>query len=179
MSLLRNACFAGALSFSVVSCAPSGFVKGVTDSHCGSTVVVTDQATCNTPSDGGVLEEAMPEARFNGEADDDDCKYHVKVTSTPPSVGADVTFTVTVTRKSDGAVAAGLETDLVATLDDTHPAPNAPTVTTETKPGTSTIGPVRFDRSGDWALELHLAHDCTDVDEASPHGHVTFVYAVP
>ena len=115
---------------------PGGAVTGADDLRCDSaSVQATNSASCqpdggmpmdmdggmSMPMDGGV--EGEPAPRFNAEGDDDDCKYHVSWTATPVCANADVTFTVTITRKADGQPATGATPRVEALLTSTHPAP--------------------------------------------------------
>jgi hypothetical protein len=139
---------------------------------------------------------------YGSEGDDDDCKYHVKwsAASGAPATaskggltlhalrplhggeehgasggadGGDVTFTVTLTNKADGTPVTGAPIDVEAFQSDTHPAPNTDQVSKEISPGTYTVGPVRFDVSGQWTVRFHIHDDCDD-SETSPHGHAAF-----
>ncbi|MFO0595338.1 MAG: hypothetical protein U0228_08540 [Myxococcaceae bacterium] len=166
-------------SFIVLSGCYAGPLLGEEDKHCGSTVVTPNPASCNVASDGGMSMMEAAEVRFNAEADDDDCKYHVKYSAKPIATNTDVTFTVTVTRKVDGMPALDLDPELEASLGETHPAPNSNAETKSLGGGVYTIGPVRFDLPGNWNLKFHFAEQCTDIAEDSPHGHVTFAFSVP
>ena len=157
-----------------------GPVAGAADTHCGAEAVVTSSSACAggaAPADAGLAEAET--ARFNTVADDDDCKYHVTYAVTPVSLNAELTFTVTLTNKSDGARVIGADTRLEAFLGDTHPAPGSGVTTRETSPGTYVISPVRFDKSGQWTAKFHFFENCSDVAAASPHGHVSFLVEVP
>lgn len=116
---------------------------------------------------------------YNSEADDDDCKYHVKFTSTPVRRNENVTFTVTATTKADGQPAAGAKIIGEVFLSDTHPAPNSGQQTTEKAGGVYDVGPIKFDAQGRWTVRFHLHEDCQDSTEDSPHGHVAFFIDVP
>jgi hypothetical protein len=112
------------------------------------------------------------------EGDGDDCKYHVKWQSTAVAQNADVTFQIVATVKKDGSSLAGAAPYAEIYLNDMHPAPNTKVSTTETTPGTYTIGPVRFDAPGSWNVRFHFEDQCND-SETSPHGHVAFFAKVP
>ncbi len=168
---------------------PGGPVSGAKDTHCGSEVQATSPAACEAGGTGGggggtsgaggaPVEEEAP-VLFNAEGDDDDCKYHVKWTSTDIYENTDVTFTLVATNKTDGTplVGAGPETEVY--LDDVHPAPNSHPKTSEKSPGTYEIGPIRFDKPGKWTVRFHLFEECVDLTEDSPHGHVAFFVDVP
>ena len=160
-------------------------VAGPADSHCaGKPVVVATQAACHPAAadagadSGGADAGGEPKADYgptesNSEGEDDDCKYHVKWTSTPVTKGADVTLAIVATNRNNGSPVAGAKPYSEVFLNDTHPGPNTPVKTTETSPGNYTIGPVRFDVSGKWNVRFHFAADCSD-GETSPHGHVAF-----
>ncbi len=159
-----------------------GPVSGLLDKHCtlpdgGMQVQPTDQAHCQTVGDAGT--PSYVETMYNAEADDDDCKYHLKFTASPVYENTDVNFTVTATRKADGAPATGANMDAEVYLDSTHPAPNSNQHTTESPPGTYKIGPVRFDRAGRWTFRFHLYEQCLDNVPDSPHGHAAFFIDVP
>ncbi len=179
--------------------APGGATPGPADTHCtdadgGSVVQPTSAASC-TP-DGGAgtdagVEEACPfgDTMFGQEADDDDCKYHVRWTSEPVCQGAGgVRFAVTVTRKSDGAPATGAMTmaDVFTTspadaaCDDasSHAGPNSGVILDEGAGGTYT-GALAFDQSGAWTVRFHFYGECEDALEDSPHGHAAFHVSVP
>jgi hypothetical protein len=112
------------------------------------------------------------------EGDDDDCKYHVKWQSTAVAENADVTFQIIATVKKDGSPLAAATPYAEIYLSDMHPAPNTKVATTETAPGTYTIGPVRFDAAGNWNVRFHFDDQCND-SETSPHGHAAFFVKVP
>jgi hypothetical protein len=131
------------------------------------------------PDGGDTPDPDYGDTLYNQEGDDDDCKYHVKWTSTEVFENTDVTFTVTAVNKSDSKATAGAKPYIEAYLNDTHPAPNSPSVTKETAPGTYTIGPMRFDAAGKWTVRFHFFGDCVDATEDSPHAHAAFYLNVP
>lgn len=166
-------------------------VAGPADTHCaGKPIVVVDQAACHPAAtdaghepDAGETDGGAPAAEFGAtlfgsEGEDDDCKYHVKWTSTPVTQNADVTFAIVTTNRKDASPVVGAAPYAEIFLDDTHAAPNTPVKTTETLPGNYTIGPVRFNAAGKWTVRFHFAADCAD-GETSPHGHVAFFASVP
>jgi hypothetical protein len=128
---------------------------------------------------------------YNTQGADDDCKYDVAWQSTPICQGQPVTFTVIVTKRENGEPLLGLETggafvsanprpDVV--LDCNHPIPNAPAPrepSPSVAPGTYVVGPIAFDRSGDWVVRFHFNEECLDIAHDSPHGHVSFHVSVP
>ncbi len=160
---------------------PGGPVAGAADAHCTG-AQATSQASCH-PTDAGVPDGGLVidygDTLYGTEGDDDDCKYHVKWSVSDVCESTDVTFDVTVTQKSDGAAVTGANPDLEVFLNDTHPAPNSGTATTENGGGKYTIGPVRFDASGRWTVRFHVFEDCEDLLADSPHGHAGFYLDVP
>ncbi|MEA2749814.1 MAG: hypothetical protein QOI41_3957 [Myxococcales bacterium] len=170
-------------------------VTGAADTHCAGKLTEVSQAACHaTPAaeDAGTADDAghtdtdsgAPAAVDYGptqngsEGEDDDCKYHVKWQSTAVTQNSDVTFQIVATVRKDNSALAGAEPFAEIFLNETHPAPNTKVVTTETSPGTYTIGPVRFDASGNWNVRFHFNDQCTDSEE-SPHGHAAFFVKVP
>lgn len=166
---------------------PGGPVEGAADDHCkgpdgGAIVQPTTPASCH--SDGGA---ANPDGGtppwgatlYNAEGDDDDCKYHVKMSVSTLCENKDVTLTLVATRRADGTAATGAQVDAEVFLSDTHPAPNSGATSVENPPGTYRIGPIHFDRPGRWTARFHLYETCDDVLEDSPHGHAAFYLDVP
>ena len=167
-----------------------GPVSGPMDAHCGATVQAVSQAACTDPGTGGsggagtggmggMMPEEEAPVMFNAEGDDDDCKYHLAWSSTAVAQNQDVTFTLALTTKSDGKPAMGAVPNIEAFLSDTHPAPNSDQKPTEGANGTYTIGPMQFDAAGKWTVRFHLFETCSDLSEASPHGHGAFFLQVP
>jgi hypothetical protein len=178
-SLLRSSLLV-ASSVLLAACsspAPGGPVEGAADAHCGTTVQATDPAVCMMT--GTAPPDEDHPVLFGTEGDDDDCKYHVTWSSTDVYENQDVTFTVTVTNKTDGKPTTGAMPYAEVFLSDTHPAPNTDANATESPAGTYAIGPIRFDAAGRWTVRYHFFHDCTDVSEESPHAHVAFYVDVP
>jgi hypothetical protein len=157
------------------------------DTHCsaaaGKAPQPVSEASCTLTADpdAGTPEPDKPYgATLQGsEGDDDDCKYHIKWSSTPVRQTTDVTFTVTIDELAGGAPATGADPDIEAFLSDVHPAPNSGAKATATSAGTYTIGPIRFDAAGTWTVRFHVRERCTDVAEDSPHGHGAFFVRVP
>jgi hypothetical protein len=168
-----------------------GLVSGPADMHCsGVDPIMVSQASCHTPPDAGAPGdnadggEPEPETHFNGEADDDDCKYHVVWTSSPVAVDQPVTLSLTLTKLAENnAPATGASVAIQAALTDTptHPIPNSGYKTTENPAGSGkyAMTPVKFDASGDWTITFHFYESCDDILEDSPHGHASFHYQVP
>ncbi len=112
---------------------PGGPVSGTPDAHCGAKSQVTNAAACTpepTGSGGGTSSSSSSATTGaggstgaggeaseygatleNAEGDDDDCKYHVKWTSTDIYENNDVTITAVITTKSDGKPATSGEID--------------------------------------------------------------------
>ena len=159
-----------------------GPVQGAQDTHCtradgGVEAQPISAASCATS--GGDAGSSYGPTMYNAEADDDDCKYHLKWSSTGVQQNNNVTFTVTATQKAAGTPAIGANLDIEAFLNTTHPAPNSGTHTTENGNGVYTIGPVRFDAPGQWTVRFHLHEECADDKPDSPHGHAAFYLDVP
>jgi hypothetical protein len=66
------------------------------------------------------------------------------------------------------------------TLGDDHVAPGLTPKGTETPAGSGiyAVGPVTFDRPGQWVVRFHMYGDCLDTPD-SPHAHVAFLVNVP
>jgi hypothetical protein len=197
--LLAACLAAAALVFSCHShdepSGPPGAVAGALDAHCGSKVVKVNAGLCaaagaDAGADGSTLGSKSfvaplhgdtpvdPNTRFNAEADDDDCKYRVKWTSSAVAQGRDVSFEVTLTAKDGGGPVRGAPVRLEVFLNDTHPAPNTSQTSSEKSPGVYAAGPIRFDQPGRWTVRFHFNEQCADTAE-SPHGHVAFFVQVP
>jgi hypothetical protein len=154
-------------------------VQGPADAHCKETVKV-DPAVCHVVEDAGEAPagDDYGETMYNAEGDDDDCKYHMKWTSSDVAQNKDVTFNVVATNKSDGTALTGAPIRLEVFLNDTHPAPNTNQSVTESPNGTYAVGPVKFDAAGKWTVRFHFHDECND-SETSAHGHAAFFVQVP
>lgn len=185
---------------------PGGPTAGPKDDHCtlddgGMMVQPTSQASCmpdvGAPGDdGGDNSCAYGATNFGQESDDDDCKYHVKWSSTPICEGAPgAVFTVVATNKGDGSPLTGAQPgveafttspgdwDAADFCDTMSTHPSAPAgggywPLTEGPAGTYT-GPVQFDVAGQWTVRFHFYHECLDVLPDSPHGHSAYHITVP
>jgi hypothetical protein len=166
-----------ALLFAACSAPVGGPVDGPADTHCGKTVQATDPAVCMKMGTAPA-EESNP-VLYGTEGDDDDCKYHVTWSATDITENSDVTFTVVLTSKVDGKPVTGADPYAEVFLGTGHGAPDSGSKTTEKPAGTYQIGPIRFDEAGNWTVRFHFFHMCTDVDEATPHGHAAFYVNVP
>ena len=159
-------------------------VAGAADTHCMGKFIAVNQASCHAVVDAGDADGGAPagpefgDTNYNSEADDDDCKYHVSWQSTAVAENTDVTFVVIATTKQPAGALAGAPPYAEVFLDDKTPAPNSGAKTTETTPGTYSIGPVRFDKPGKWTVRFHFHDECTDTPD-SPHGHAAFYVNVP
>jgi hypothetical protein len=116
---------------------------------------------------------------FNAEGDDDDCKYHVKWTSTAVKENVGVTFEVNVVRRIDGKPAMGADVQIEAFLNAVHPTPSTNIKNAESSGANYSIGPVVFDAPGRWTVRFHFYETCSDVPSDSPHGHAAFYVDVP
>ncbi len=171
---------------------------GDKDMHCidssGNEIKqATSESACSLPpdasipmtdNDAGADQSDYGPTLYGTEADDDDCKYHVKWSVSCVTENRDVTFNVTVTKKTDGKPLTGAHPRLEVFLpnaDDSseHPAPNSGQAQKETAAGVYTIGPVRFDEPGKWTARFHFREECVDLTEDSPHGHAAFYIDVP
>jgi hypothetical protein len=201
-------------------CASPGMATaGPADTHCalpdgGSMAAATNPASCNpdvgapdvatsdassdaTVDSGGATCDYGP-TLFGTESDDDDCKYHVKWSSTPICQGTPgVIFTVTLTNKIDGSKATGANPGAEvfttspgdwdsASFCDTNGTPSVPPAgvsstgywpLAEGAAGTYS-GHVVFTQSGQWTVRFHFHHDCIDGPD-SPHGHAAYHITVP
>ena len=184
----------GALVCALVACDsgggtcadPGGPIAASPDNHCigddgGAIVQTTDPAACHPDAgpDGGATTD-YGATLDNAEGDDDDCKYHVKWTSTPVCENNGAVFTVVATYKTDGSplTGAGMEAEVFLSL--THASPTTPYVeSTEGPPGTYVTQPVNFDVPGDWTVRFHFHEECLDLTDDSPHGHAAFFVHVP
>jgi hypothetical protein len=169
-------------------------VAGPTDTHCAGKVQTITAAACTTNPDdaratGAVGSDpatadacAYGPTQANQESDDDECKYHIKWTTTPLCQG-DVTMTVTITQIADGAPAAGIPSGLfvesfqpksptqACDVARSHPGQNA--FLQEKAPGVYE-GIVPFDAPGLWTLRFHIRDECDTLSPESPHGHVAY-----
>jgi hypothetical protein len=156
-----------------------GLVQGPTDGHCGSKVITIDASKCKAARDDPNAIDPYPPTMFNGEGDDDQCKYHLRWGVDTVGQNTNVMFGVALTTKVDGAAVRGAPIELEVFLDDTHIAPSSPQKVTETKtPGVYNVGPILFDAPGRWTVRFHIHYECFGRDE-SPHGHAAFFIDVP
>ena len=165
-----------------------GPVSGALDTHCrdadgGVTATVigecmTGVAAAAPEPDGGAPTSDYGETLYNAEGDDDDCKYHVKWTSTAVRKNTDVSFDVTLTKLADMTAATGAGVRAEIFLTDTHPAAPPPAAT-ESAGGKYAVGPIKFDTAGKWTVRFHFYENCNDAPEDLPHGHAAFFVDVP
>ena len=198
-----------------VTCAtPGAAITGQADMHCaGMPAQPVSEASCHvedagapvsTP-DAGAVDASAADAgpapadcdygatMYNQEGDDDDCKYHVKWTSTDLCEGQNgATFTVTVTSKVDGTPVSGVPGGLIietfqppsvnVACDDmsTVPGKNTGAYLPETAPGSGVYsGPIVFQVGGLWTVRFHIHEECADILDDSPHGHAAFHLQIP
>jgi hypothetical protein len=170
--------------------APGGPVMGSADAHCAGKLQPTTMAACDVKQDAAappVTDCDYGPTLENQESDDDECKYHIKWTSTPVCQG-DVIFTATLTNLADGSPAAGVPSGLYlesfqprnpkapCDVDEQHPG--QPAYLSEKAPGVYE-GVVPFDATGLWTIRFHIHNECTAVRPDSPHGHAAFRLTVP
>jgi hypothetical protein len=182
-------------------------VAGAADTHCGTAgnmtvrtvgICYTNDAPTSTtacgvdfqpdtgagagdagapPDDGGATGD-LGATLYNATGFDDDCKYAVSWTATPVTVNANVTFTVTVTRLSDGMPAhcAGVGAEPFIGNTPAIPTTGAAEIGAS---GTYNVGPIKFTQSGMWTVRFHFYEECSDSNDDSPHGHAAFYVNVP
>jgi hypothetical protein len=158
-----------------------GAVPGAADMHCGPDDTQEIGACVPSGEGEGANEEEHP-ILYGREADDDDCKYHVRFENTCVAVGKPVTFTLSLTRKFDDAPGTGTNPaypEIYLADDLTHISPSNNITAKEGPAGTYEIGPVIFDVPGRWVIRFHYFEDCSDIPEDSPHGHAAFYIDVP
>ena len=179
-------------SFGVVAAtAPDDTCKGkdtatVDSAACKAAADASDATALggdtSATGDSGAVEYGP--THDGAEADDDDCKYHVKWLATGATPTDDVYFQVDVTTKADGKPASHVAVSAAPIVAEVyvdkgdpsknHPAPNSGQASQETAtPGRYVVGPIRFDEAARWTVRFHLYPDCDDGD-TSPHGHVAF-----
>jgi hypothetical protein len=183
---------------------PGEATPGPVDTHCvlpdgGTLTQPTSTESCHSdvgiPSDDGGGDQGCEygETMFGYESDDDDCKYHVKWSSTAICEGSPgVVFTVVVTNKTDGTPLTSAQPyaevftttpgdwDAAAFCDtmSTHPTPSGTVTLAENPPGTYT-GTILFDQPGQWTVRFHFHPECSDVLPDSQHGHAAYHITVP
>jgi hypothetical protein len=169
-----------------------GAVAGAADDHCvaeDGTAITQVIGICVTGGEAAEEgeehehDEAEEHPILTGrEADDDDCKYHVRFENTCVARDEPVTFTLSLTRKFDGMPGAGTMPAYpeVFLADDPSIISLSNDITArEGPPGTYEIGPIVFHQSGRWVIRFHYFETCSDLPEDSPHGHVAFYIDVP
>jgi len=181
---------------SPASCGSAGEpTPGPADTHCledggGTMLQSTSQSACCVLGDAGGPNVCAYNATMYGhEGDDDDCKYHVKWSSTPiceGSAGVEFTVVATVLGTSTPVTGAHVHPEVFTTTpgdascDDmsSHESPSTFEILGEAPPGTYT-GRIIFDKPGQWTVRFHLFENCADVVPNSPHGHAAFHLTVP
>jgi len=167
---------------------PGGPPAEPADHHCeaDSGPIVQPTGQCITgdvdsgASDGGGA-ETTPGPWGGTSSADDDCKYDVSYSYTPICEKADVTFTVTVKKRTPGnppLTGAGPSIEVL----DPGGLPGfgeGSQKQTEKSPGVYAIGPIHFNKPGKWTIRFHFFETCSDTPEDSPHGHAAFFIDVP
>lgn len=169
-----------------------GTVAGTNDDHCidasGAQIANLIGACSTSAGEEGEDheheegEEEEHPVLFGREADDDNCKYHVRFENSCIAVNLPVTFTLSLTRLFDGAPGAGTvpsNPEIFLADDLGHISPSNDITATEGPSGTYAIGPVVFDRSGRWVVRFHYFDNCREAPPDSPHSHVAFYIDVP
>jgi hypothetical protein len=176
---------------------PGGATEGVADTHCalsdgGSRVQTIDFPQCGADAGPDAGSRACPygETAFGHEADDEDCKYHIKWTSDPVCnatldargyvIGTQ--FTLTVTNRADNSP---LSRAAKLTVDASRTSPAGagcddsalPSFQLGATDGTY-AGNIEFDQAGQWTIRVQIDDNCVNLP-ASPYGHVAFRVTVP
>lgn len=138
-----------------------------------------DSGAADGGDDGGAMTSQFGATMYNAEGDDDDCKYHVKWTSTAVKENVGVTFEVNAIRRMDGQPAVGANIQLEAYLNPTTPTVSNNIPNHESAGGNYSVGPVIFQKPGMWTVRFHLYETCSDTPDDSPHGHAAFYVNVP
>jgi hypothetical protein len=142
---------------------------------------VTSPPVGDAPIDVEEEEEDHP-ILTGREADDDNCKYHVRFENTCVAVNQPVTFTLSLTRLIDSAPGTGTvpsNPEIFMENDRGHISPSNDITATEGPAGTYEIGPVVFDAPGRWVVRFHYFDNCSELQADSPHSHVAFYIDVP
>ena len=180
----------------VPASAPDEFCKGknvssIDPKQCtGGGSDVSDDAidTAGDATSAGDEGSEYGPTRSGSEADDDDCKYHVKWRSSGAGLNTDVYFEVDLTTLGDKKPATHVvdaqHPIVVEAFVDAgdpaknHGAPNSGQTSAETATaGKYLVGPLHFDQATRWTVRFHLYSDCDDGAQ-SPHGHVAFLFDV-
>lgn len=173
----------GGTGGSAGTCAsPGGPATSPVDDHCngdsGPIVQTTGACTTEAAGDAGAA-ETLPGPWGGTSASDDDCKYDVTYSVTPICEKEDVTFTVTLKKRTDHSNVSGAAPDLEVLDPSGIPAAEGSQASTETSPGVYKVTPIRFDKAGKWTIRFHFFETCSDAPEDSPHGHAAFFINVP
>lgn len=175
----------GADSSVMCTAATTGGPLMGTNADCtadGGAAQTVSMASCHpeaAPPDAGPPMMMYGPTMVGSEGDDDDCKYHVKWSSTPICQNANVTFTINLAFKADGKPAQNAHPYAELVLLPSHTGPNTTIAMTEASPGVYTVGPYKFDQPGKWFVRFHFYAECEDSFDDSPHGHAAFFVNVP
>lgn len=140
------------------------------DAACGGPVpTAIDDTHCASP-DGGRGDAVGP--HDGTRASDDDCRFDVDFSVPCIDTQQAVSFTVHLTDIDTTTPATGAD-PLIDGVIGNHPFPNTIPIATEND-GAYTIGPVQFDRIGQWIVTFHFY-------TAIParHSHASFYIDVP
>jgi len=142
------------------------------DAAAGNDGGVVNDGTCGDSTYGPTV--------CGNTAGDDDCKYDVTWTSTPICRNQPASFTVKVTKRAERMPLTGANVRPDVVLDCNHTVSSrAADPSPEPVPGTYTVGPVVFDRPGNWSVRFHFFENCYDYLPDTPHGHAAFWVTVP
>jgi hypothetical protein len=140
------------------------------DAVCGGPLPATAvDAHCGSP-DGGRGYDVPPHEGI--EADDDNCLYHARITVPCVQPNQAVTFTLDLKNIGTPTPATGADPQLESFIG-YHPSPNTNPMSTEND-GVYTVGPVIFDRTGQWTVTFHIYNP-----DPAKHSHVSFFIDVP
>lgn len=166
-----------------------GAVAGTPANHCiddSGNQIREPIGACVTAADVAGEEEEEEEEDHHPiltgrEADDDNCKYHVRFENTCVAVNQPVTFTLSLTRLFDNAPGTGTvpSNPEIYREEDGRISPSNNITATEGPLGTYEIGPVVFDAPGRWVVRFHYFGNCSELQADSPHSHVAFYIDVP
>lgn len=163
---------------------PGGPTTDPADDHCGpdSGAIVQETGACVTeaPTTADAGPEEQTPGPWGGTASaDDDCKYDVGYTVTPVCENNDVTFTLTMKKRTDHSAVTGAGPSLEVLDPAGIPAAEGSATASETSPGVYKITPIHFNKKGKWTIRFHFFESCSDTPEDSPHGHAAFFINVP
>jgi hypothetical protein len=159
-----------------------GALPGMATDMCMGMFKTVGMCMPDVADDGGMGTDAgtepLPDPAVGTSNYDDDCKYKVSFTYNCVQKGSPGTvFVVSLKSAMNDTPVPGADAYIEA-FTGNHPAGGS-TASDEPTPGTYRIGPVVFDRNGQWTVRFHFFGNCSDKPEDSPHGHAAFLINVP